>query len=589
MRDERRKKDGMNSRSDGGAGRGEGKTPRRNGTSFREEPRREGSGRPGRPDRQDRPDQAPREISGKRPERPEFPSGPRPAPGAGARERSGGRTARAELIRQDPLFPRLLPAVREALDRDLFEALQTVFPLRAAHRRDLPRNIVALSRLLTVNRAELRRPYWASPGYTGAYLHYFLPWNVCRLARLFAGLALPPPPEEGRHLVADLGSGPLTLPLALWLACPSWRARKLVILAVDSSGHPLRLGRDLLRHLAERAGLPPWEIHLRQGSVEKGLREAFPLVREGARPWLVTAANVLNELPPARRRGLEEMDSPEDPDGEGGAQEDDLPADPSRLEELAAAAAALLRRGPAGAGALFVEPGTRLGWTSLMGLRDAALDQGLRLTGPCPHGENCPLRRGGDEDLPGALPVSRLAGRSWCHATFAREDVPAWLAGLTESAGFARESLSLAWLRFAGGEEESRAVPEDPADEGVLPLRILSHPLLVPGRAGRCRYACSPLGLVLLEDAQDADMGSLLRVKVGGEELSRTDRDARSGALCLRLVRRKDERRGISPDREGGAGRRGGVFTGGRKARSPSGQGPEGPRPGGSGRPDRGD
>ncbi|WP_448339637.1 hypothetical protein AB9L13_12365 [Desulfovibrio piger] len=85
-------------------------------------------------------------------------------------------------------------------------------PLRSAHYRNLPADIEALSRLLTCERSGLYRPYWSSPASTSAYLYYFLPWNVLRLARLFRSLPLPDPRlwlEKGQTpLLLDGGSGP---------------------------------------------------------------------------------------------------------------------------------------------------------------------------------------------------------------------------------------------------------------------------------------------------------------------------------------------------------------------------------------------
>ena len=81
----------------------------------------------------------------------------------------------------EPLFPPLDADARTALER-LPEALHKVWPLNAAHRRSLPEDVAALSRLLTTERRDLRHPYWSSPAFVSAYLYYFLPWNLLRLA-----------------------------------------------------------------------------------------------------------------------------------------------------------------------------------------------------------------------------------------------------------------------------------------------------------------------------------------------------------------------------------------------------------------------
>lgn len=502
------------------------------------------------------------------------------------------------------LFP--LTAVTQENFALLHAALTAVLPLRKSHRQELAANITALSRLLTVDRAELRSPYWARPALTSAYVHYFLPWNVYRLSRLLAGLQLPEP-EDG-HFVLDVGSGPLTMPIALWLSQPAWRSRKLHLVAADCAGHPLHLGRDILQHLAREAGLEPWDIHLVQAPFVQALRSCQPMFRKGLKPVLVTAANVLNELPFPRRSRLEEDDD----------EDEQLY---SRFEDVLAATARLLRRGPEQARALFVEPGTRLGGLTLMRLRDMALEQGLEIHGPCTHQGPCPLM----QETEFAGETSRLAGRTWCHATFPPLQVPDWLAEITAEAGFARQSLSLAWLEVgaepgagmpffledldddlpadsdddmwsaeaapgketladgadapdapdtadaadgedgaAAGQGESAATADetagteaadqtadendaegaedaeaagsvagaaDPSRTGIA-ARVISNVFSVPG-LGACRYACSPLGLLLLAGADQLADGASMMLHVEDIQSARVDR--RSGARILVL------------------------------------------------------
>ena len=141
-------------------------------------------------------------------------------------------------------------------------------PLNAARRRELPDACRDLSALLTTERDGLERPYWTSPRLTSAYLRYFLPWNLVRLTALLPGLPLTAPAtrpsgaeENGtatagandEFLIFDLGSGPCTFPLALWLARPDLRRLPVTVVASDSAPHPLDLGRRYLRRPAGRA------------------------------------------------------------------------------------------------------------------------------------------------------------------------------------------------------------------------------------------------------------------------------------------------------------------------------------------------
>lgn len=425
------------------------------------------------------------------------------------------------------LFPPLDAAAQAALAR-LPEALERVRPLSGAHRRSLPEDIAALSRALTAERAELRRPYWSRPAFVSAYLYYFLPWNLVRLARLFRGLPLPPPGRGERPaLLMDAGSGPLTVPLALWLARPEWRSAPVHVLALDSAAQPLELGRALFEAWGELLGEPVWPVRLERGPLESLAARALPFARNArARPWLLTAANVLNEVRPARggHSGVSARHEEEDDawtDGEGdGADE--------RLERLLEAWSPLLappvRHGGDDAGAdareaaalLFVEPGTRLGGTTVMRLREAALDGGLSAHAPCMRDGPCPLARG-----------------AWCHFTFAPEGAPRWLAALSARAGLAKRSLSLSPLLLGPPQGEGASGKSREGGEAAPEARVLSSPFAVPGVRGHARYACAACGLALLEDAGALPCGARVRLAVGEECRAREAhprRDPRSGA-----------------------------------------------------------
>lgn len=454
-----------------------------------------------------------------------------------------------------PLFPPLTAEARAILDQ-LPEVLARVWPLSAAHRRSLPDDIARLSRLLTTERAALDRPYWSTPAFVSAYMYYFLPWNLVRLIRLLAAMPLPDPQavvaQGGKALLIDTGSGPLTLPLALWLARPEWRQVPIQVLALDSSSQPLELGRSLLHEVAALTFHQPWQVQIVRAPLEQAARQAAPLLAGGqARPWLVSAANVLNELRFGKRSGrvstldsYDEDDVPlmgrmDDPDMEGradfdqSAEPDERPDDcrQERLARFLDALAPLFRShgrsttdsaagqssGPA---LLFVEPGTRLGGSTIMDLRHLAVEGGLTALAPCPHQAACPLLGG-------------QGGRTWCHFTFGSEDAPRWLEDLSADAGLGKSGLSLAPLllspvaapEVAAGQEQGRKT------SGSMKARVLTAPFAVPGLAGRGRYACAACGLLLLEDAEGLPSGSLLEVQVSPD----ARRDAKSGA---RIVRR---------------------------------------------------
>lgn len=143
------------------------------------------------------------------------------------------------------------------------------------------------------------------------------------------------------------------------------------------------------------------------------------------RPWLISAANVLNELPPGRRSGGRAQEEEEESCALGRPQDE-------RLERLLDALAPLLfccedsqgrpQAAPDAPVLLFVEPGTRLGGITVTRLRALALERGLNVMAPCTHQAACPLLTG-------------KGNRSWCHFTFDGLGAPDWAAPLVRGRG----------------------------------------------------------------------------------------------------------------------------------------------------------
>ena len=406
------------------------------------------------------------------------------------------------------LFSPLSPDARQILAR-LPEALQAVLPLTGAHRKQLPAAIEELSQRLTTDRGLGALPYWSAPRLTSAYLWYFLPWNILRLTRLLAGLDLPAPTplplREGEEplprILADMGSGPLSLPLALWLAKPRWRALPLTLLCLDASPHPLELGQKLLQQVAGPDS--PWRVVTARASVDALGRE---LSRVRGVPWLISGANVLNELkvrPRSQEMGVGE-----------------------RLEALVEQWSGILHAVPTGdARALLVEPGTRLGGKTMLTLREAALELNLAPSAPCPHVGECPLQD----------------SRTWCHFTFDVEGAPAWLRELSEAAHLRKDALSLSFMLLRPQKDE-----ESPASTPMRSVqgRIVSAPFAVPGVAGSARYACTEQGLALLPRAGGLPSGALVALAPAQEGR----KDAKSGA---RIVEHRESAPDCLPPRQG--------------------------------------
>jgi hypothetical protein len=330
--------------------------------------------------------------------------------------------------------------------------LDAAMPMRRQHRRELPGEIRHLSHLLTDERGDLKRDYLADPATLSAYLRYFLPWNIYRLGVLFAGLGLDPGGDNpnGAATIIDLGAGPLTAPLALWLSRPRLRKRPLTFICVDRAPKPMRLGLDVLHSLAAaQGGLAPWKITLVKGPLDARLREKADLI---------FVANALNEV---LHRGESE-----------------------ELLETAEAMAGHLSSMLTPTGALcVVEPGVRPSAHLLAALRRGFLHHGLKPLAPCPHTEPCPM--------------SGRGYTAWCHFNFDAEAAPGWLKKLSDEAKLPKDNVSLSFLHFSA--KGRKLAP----GEGKSLVRAVSGPFELPAPDGMAphrfgQYACSERGLTLL-------------------------------------------------------------------------------------------
>jgi hypothetical protein len=431
----------------------------------------------------------------------------------------------------------------------LFALTDAVFPVPARFRSRLGRDVAELSRLLTSARGERGASYLGRSAMLSAYLRCFLPWNVYRLVRLLPSLPLA---LSDGDLVTDLGSGPLTLPIALWIARPELRPLRLVFRCVDRTAAAMEAGKKLFAALASpgregktpgsgaaggsagaESGLPEtaWTVKTIKGDIlRRGRRgEGFP---PDAGSALVCAVNVYNEsfgdIPHSDSRALARFAGQE----------------ARRLSDMAAD----------GASILVAEPGVPRSGEFIAFLRDALAALGRPAVSPCTHGGPCPFP-GGREGRAGE---NRPGQRKWCHFAFDTDSSPKKLRDLSADAGIPKERAVLSFL-LAGGPARSMAAdkrgtaagagknnaptsadknnaPEDPRIavrvlSDKFPLAEKSAPRQAAALSGR--YGCSPLGAVLLAGtgaAMDAaPAGALVRC----DPPARERRDSKSGALIL--------------------------------------------------------
>lgn len=429
------------------------------------------------------------------------------------------------LLRTPP--PSFVPDIARVLN-----AVNEVFPLKAQHRRSLPQDVRDLSQILTEERARLKTPYWAAPRFLSAYLRYFLPWNLLRMSWLLPNLDLG---LRNKDLVLDCGSGPLTLPLGLWLTRPDLRHLELDFVCSDSSSVPLETGKKLFQAIS--GPNRPWRIRLVRAGIRQSLEQA---ARSQRKAGLVMIGNVLNELASGQRQPL-----------------DSVLGDLSRV----------LRRAVRPQGRIFaVEPGTRLGAKLIGKLRLHALHQGYEAQTPCTHAGECPMLD----------PRAKF----WCHFNFPVREIPRALSGLSEAAKLVKSRASLSCLLLKAPEHPGPGLPDPDSDDenfadnhdfaadydtedndyasefaeddhdsgqgsylhraaaafapqdftGPLPGRVVSGAILLPGSHGEPvgeiegRYVCTAAGLTLVRPLRAAE-GARIEIELTG------GRDPRSQAL----------------------------------------------------------
>lgn len=394
------------------------------------------------------------------------------------------------------LFPPLNDSVCHLLDQ-LLTVLEEVWPLSPAHKKSLPEDIRELSLILTRDRSALRKPYWMRPAFISAYLYYFLPWNIIRLARLFHGMTIPEPDWTKVPILIDMGAGPFTLPLALLFTRQTWHDKPLTILAVDTAKQPLELGVKIFKTCSRLIAANKWSITSLDAPINGFTTKIMKKVHAlNANPWLLTAANVLNEIRYKNSRASEEE------------------SEDTKFDQLLGNWDSLWQN-QYFRGMLFIEPGTRLGGTTLMELRACALSQGLKAIAPCTHDNPCPLLENNARGH-----KSGLASR-WCHFTFKTQGVPQWLERLSDAAGLSKNTLSLSLLYLRDVKRKSEFKD--------IPVRILSQPFDVPGIGASCRYGCASCGLCILPMSQNLPSGALTAGKLPEPKL----KDKRSGALVM--------------------------------------------------------
>ena len=367
------------------------------------------------------------------------------------------------------------------------DILQNIKPLSSKQLYQLPNLIKELSHQLTDERSSRHNGYMNQTVMLTAYSRYFMWWNLFRLTNLFRGF-----PKNCFEFLKDddycldLGSGPLTIPVALWLSRPELRKKKLTWYCTDISQTALSLGEEIYlsvvaKTLANETETQPWKIIRVKGELGTEIRN---------KASFVTCANMFNELYYDTAKPLEEQ----------------AKKYTNTLISYATEKSMIL----------VVEPAFPRSSRFISLTRDALIRKKFSIISPCPHTKECCMdgRKGG----------------KWCHFVLDTSFAPKKLHKLSDKAGLPKDRASLSFV-FAQNFEEIQN------DE--LKIRVVSDMIKLPQNATG-RYACSRLGLTLVKsnftNSKKFDSGSLISTEEATNKIESSAKiDTKSGAKIIEV------------------------------------------------------
>ena len=402
-----------------------------------------------------------------------------------------------------------VPKDAQKIIEDFDSIIQGIRPLNSRQLQQLPENIRNLSHQMTDDRSSRRLGYMNENIQLSAYVRYFTWWNLVRLTRLFSNLPATSFPQSD-CICLDLGSGPLTVVTALYLARPELRSRRLTWYCLDLSANSMALGEEIYLSVCAKlnsqndgrgsaqnteSSFEPWQIIRIKGSFGAFIKQ---------KAGFITCANLLNEL----------------------NQGNDMPPEfqvKKYYEQFLAYASE-------NAGFLIVEPGVPKSSRTLSLLRERFIKDGAKLVAPCPHYEECPMS--GFKAYTGSK-------HKWCNFAFSTEAAPKKLLKLSTSAKLPKERATLSFLSIIN---DNSAKKDDAATETLAQtqtIRTISDSFKLPNYM-QGFYGCSEKGLVLLSlpDSNNTRLpkppfvpksGDLIQI----DELSGDDKSGKSRKASL--------------------------------------------------------
>lgn len=409
----------------------------------------------------------------------------------------------ADILKESLFNPKKLPKEAEEVLKDFDTIIQGLLPLNSKQFSKLPDDIRELSHQLTDERDTRRTAYMNEKVTLSAYTRYFMWWNLVRLTRLFSNIDLSKADIKEGDACIDLGSGPLTAVIALWLSRPELRALNLTWYCVDISPTALSLGEDLFLSVAARTLSEEmenkWKIIRVKGQMGTSIKRKVKLL---------ICANMFNEVFQSESRPLDFLAKKYSED--------------------------LTRYGDKKTSYLVIEPGIPRSARFISLLRDTFIRKDMTITAPCSHCEICPM----DGRLLKGPHMNKTADSNrtgkWCNFAFPVKNAPEKLQKLSAAAKIPKERVVLSFVFATPAAEESKGLVKNEraaqkSDKTVL-LRIASDPIRLSEKIGF--YACSKLGLVLYipKKGQLTFSGDLVEVSLPKRE---PKKDFKSGAIII--------------------------------------------------------
>lgn len=344
------------------------------------------------------------------------------------------------------------------------EMVQRVFPMNKKQATKLVENIQTLSHLLTDERASRRIFYMNDIEKISSYVRYFSAWNIFKLATLFANVDENFFAFTDGTIALDIGSGPLTLPIALFLAKENFRSKKIVWYCLDISANALSLGEKIFLEIAKELGFEKvnWKIIRVKGKLGTFIKQKADFV---------SCANVLNEI----------FDASEN------------------AEQFAKEyAKKIFSYGNEKSKFFFFEPGVPRFANIISLLRDESLQNNMKIFLPCTHEHTCPMN---------GKNAKRGGKAKWCNFLLPTNDAPFFLKKISREAGFQKlkESFSFLFVKKRN-EKESKKQNENEIFRAKK-MRVASEEIFL--QTGECGfYACTSEGLALAVKKTDAQIFS---------------------------------------------------------------------------------